>query len=452
VRVRTTTLAVVVVATALMLGAIGLVLSLRHSLTEEIRRSAQLRADDVAAALESGTPISSLALAGDDESFVQILGPTGAVEAASPNLATGAPVGEVAPGDSRRIDDVPITEQEAGSTTPEEEQQDFMVAARAAVGPDQSFLVLAGRSFDVVNDSAAALTGVLMIGVPILLLVLGGASWVLIGRALAPVEAMRREVDEITSSALDRRVPEPTGTDEISRLAITLNSMLERLERAQLRQRRFVSDASHELRSPVAAIRQHAEVAVAHPESTPVDELAGEIVDETERLQRLVDDLLLVARADEHTLAVEQREVDLDDLVLEEARRLREITPLRIDTSGVSAGRVVGDAALLSRALRNLADNASRHASNVIALSVAEDDGVVRLTVDDDGPGIPPTERLNVFERFVRLDDARARDTGGSGLGLSIVAEVASVHGGVVTATASPQGGARVEMAFPAAV
>jgi signal transduction histidine kinase len=202
----------------------------------------------------------------------------------------------------------------------------------------------------------------------------------------------------------------------------------------------------------VAAIRQHAEVAVAHPESTPVDELAGEIVDETERLQRLVDDLLLVARADEHTLAVEQREVDLDDLVLEEARRLREITPLRIDTSGVSAGRVVGDAALLSRALRNLADNASRHASNVIALSVAEDDGVVRLTVDDDGPGIPPTERLNVFERFVRLDDARARDTGGSGLGLSIVAEVASVHGGVVTATASPQGGARVEMAFPAAV
>jgi signal transduction histidine kinase len=227
--------------------------------------------------------------------------------------------------------------------------------------------------------------------------------------------------------------------------------MLGRLERAQQRQQRFVSDASHELRSPVAAIRQHAEVAFAHPDATPVDELAREVVDEAERLQWLVDDLLLVARADEHTLAVEHDEVDVDDLALDEARRLRDATDLRIDTTGVAAGRVEGDRSLLARALRNLGDNAARHARTVIALTVTQSGGVVRVAVDDDGPGIPLAERTSVFERFIRLDDARARDTGGTGLGLAIVHEVATAHGGTVAAQESRLGGARIELVLPAA-
>jgi signal transduction histidine kinase len=167
------------------------------------------------------------------------------------------------------------------------------------------------------------------------------------------------------------------------------------------------------------------------------------------RLQRLAEDLLLLTRADEQTLALRRRPVDLDDLVFDEARRLRDGTGLRVDTTAVSAGRVEGDAAALRRMVRNLADNAARHAGWRLAFSVAERDGVVLLEVDDDGPGIPEADRERVFERFVRLDDARARDDGGSGLGLAIVAELAAAHGGTVAAGSSPLGGARVAVTLP---
>jgi len=270
-----------------------------------------------------------------------------------------------------------------------------------------------------------------------------------VGRALAPVEAIRAEVDAISATALHRRVPDPPADDEIGRLARTMNRMLERLERAQARQRRLVSDASHELRSPVAAIRQHAEVALAHPGRTSAAELAETVLAEDLRLQRLAEDLLLLTRADEHTLALRRRPVDLDDLVFDEARRLRAVSGLRVDTSQVSAGRVDGDAAGLRRVLRNLGDNAARHAEGRVAFSVAERDGVVLLEVDDDGPGVPEADRERVFERFVRLDDARARDGGGSGLGLAIVAELVAAHGGTVAIGASPAGGTRVGVSLP---
>jgi signal transduction histidine kinase len=164
-----------------------------------------------------------------------------------------------------------------------------------------------------------------------------------------------------------------------------------------------------------------------------------------------VEDLLLLARADEHALQPRRRQVDLDDLVFEEARRLREATELAVDVGAVSAGRVDGDAAGLRRVLHNLGDNAARHASGRIAFALAERDGAAVLTVDDDGPGIPAAERRRVLERFVRLDDARARDGGGSGLGLAIVAELVAAHGGTVGVAGSPLGGARVEVILPCA-
>ena len=167
------------------------------------------------------------------------------------------------------------------------------------------------------------------------------------------------------------------------------------------------------------------------------------------RLQRLAEDLLLLTRADEHPRPA-ALPVDLDDLVFDEAQRLREATGLRVDTTAVSAGRVDGDAAGLRRVLRNLGDNAARHAAGHLALSVAERDGQVVLAVDDDGPGIPEADRERVFERFVRLDDARARDDGGSGLGLAIVAELVAAHGGTVAVASSPLGGARVRSPSPA--
>jgi signal transduction histidine kinase len=198
----------------------------------------------------------------------------------------------------------------------------------------------------------------------------------------------------------------------------------------------------------VASIRQHAEVALAHPHDIVVDDLAGIVHRENLRVERLVDDLLLLARLDEGGHDGEEQ-IDLDDLVLAEAARLRETTPLTVDTTGVSAGRVLGRPAELERVVRNLADNAARYADRVVALAVRDSGAQTVLTVDDDGPGIAPADRDRVFDRFVRLDDARSRDGGGAGLGLAIVRAVVEAHGGVVSLAESPHGGARVELRFP---
>ncbi|MDQ3645459.1 MAG: HAMP domain-containing histidine kinase, partial [Actinomycetota bacterium] len=235
------------------------------------------------------------------------------------------------------------------------------------------------------------------------------------------------------------------------RLAHTMNTMLKRLEDSQARERRFVSDASHELRSPVATIRQHAEVALAHPESSSIESFAQHVLSEDLRLQRLVEDLLLLARTDE-LKSGPRAAVDLDDVVFEELERLKHITKKEVDGTGVSAGRVEGDRGRLSRLVANLLENAARHASGGVAVSLGEVGDEVVLTVDDDGPGIAPGDRHRVFERFVRLEEARDRDSGGTGLGLAIVAEVTRSHGGSARVLESPRGGARFEVRLPRAV
>jgi signal transduction histidine kinase len=274
--------------------------------------------------------------------------------------------------------------------------------------------------------------------------------WRVVGRTLLPVESIRAEVEGISNTELHRRVPMPRGRDEIARLAVTMNGMLERLEEGNDRLRRFVSDASHELRSPVAAIRQHAEVALAHPDKTSLDELAAIILQEEARLEQLVDDLLLLARIDEGTFEFRAGPVDLDDIVFDAAGRLRASTRLRIDSTNVSAARISGDGVALDRLVRNLTDNAARHARGVVELALRNGAGEVVFTIDDDGAGIPASERPRIFERFVRLTEARDRDSGGSGLGLAIVAEIASAHGAAVQVLDSPLGGARFEVHFPA--
>jgi signal transduction histidine kinase len=436
VRVRTTVAATVLVGLALLAGAFALVAAMRNALTDEVRSAARVRADDTAAALEAGTDPSFVAAGlsqDDDDAFIQILGGDGAVVAASPLVAGDPAVARLDPGAS---EEVPVTG----------EDDNFMAVAAAA----DPYTVIAGRTLDTVSESTSVVTNLLVIGLPILLVVAALTTWLVVGRALAPVESIRREVDAISSADLDRRVSSPPGDDEIARLATTMNDMLGRLERGQARQRRFIADASHELRSPVASIRQHAEVAQAHPERMTVGALAETVAAENLRVERLVDDLLLLTRADEHTRQLQERPVDLDDLVFEEAHRLRDATPLRVDTTRVSAGRVTGDRAALWRVLRNLGDNAVRHAKSQVAFTLAEQNGAVVLDVDDDGPGIPPPDRQRVFERFVRLDDARTRDAGGSGLGLAIAAEVIGAHRGTISIGDSRLGGARFEVRLPA--
>jgi signal transduction histidine kinase len=227
--------------------------------------------------------------------------------------------------------------------------------------------------------------------------------------------------------------------------------MLDRLEGAAGRQRQFVSDASHELRSPLTTIRTKVEVASLHPELVDWSEVTHTVLGEVDRLDDMVGDLLQLARLDETGGALASRgEVDLDEVVNAETARLRAMG-VEIDDSGVAAARVQGDRAALARLVRNLTDNAARHARSRVAVSVAMDDGDAVVRVDDDGPGVPLTDRERVFERFTRLDESRARGAGGAGLGLALVRAVAVAHGGSVRVLDAPLGGARFEARLPIA-
>lgn len=444
VRVRLTIGAAVVVGIALLVGAGALVTVMRQTLLDNLQNTAQFRAAEVAHTLEvTGTapPLDAF----PDEQLVQVLDAAGGVVASSANVAGRPALGIPPTGGSVELD-APIADEGA-----------FLAVSAEADSADGPLTVVVARSLDDVTELTGTLIRVLLVGLPLLLLVVGLTTWGIVGRALAPVDAIRREVDEISGRRLDRRVPEPARRDEISRLASTMNRMLGRLEESHARQQRFISDASHELRSPVASIRQHSEVALAHPDRTTVPDLAATVLVEDLRVQRLVDDLLLLARADEQERPADALEIDLDDLVFEEASRLRaqaadgEHSALEINASAVSAGRVRGAPDELRRMVRNLGDNAVRHARSRVAFTLYErpDAGDVVLRVDDDGSGIPAAQRERVFERFVRLDDARARDDGGSGLGLSIVEAVARTHGGSVAATVADGGGARIEVRLP---
>jgi signal transduction histidine kinase len=435
IRAITTAVATIIVAIALVVGAAGLITALRHTLLDDVTEAGRAQASDVVSQLEAGRP-PILEVAGSDEQLIQVLTPAGAVVASSPNVAGRPAVARLAPGESAQV------------LTPLDTDE-FVAVAEGAQTADGPRIVLVARALVDVLDTTTVITRLLIIGLPVLVALVGLTTWFAVGRALAPVEAIRREVDEISAAQLHRRVPQPKANDEIGRLAATMNRMLERLENARNSQRRFVSDASHELRSPITTIRQYAEVALAHPDRMTAQELADVVLAEQQRIQRLVEDLLVLARADEH-VPLSREPVDLDDLAFEEARRLRSTTSKRVDTSGVGAARVRGDAGALRRVFRNLGENAARHAASRIDIALADRGDDVVLTVDDDGPGIPESERDRVLQRFVRLDEARSRDDGGGGLGLSIVDEVVSAHGGSMSIERSPLGGARFQVAMPA--
>lgn len=397
IRWRVTVAAVAVVGVALVAGSVTMLAFLHRESDKRIRSAARLRALEIAAVLHAGETPRTLAVDDEEEVLIQILDSSGAVVASSPNMAGHPAVAQVEAGETTRIASTPI------------ENEPSIVVAEAASGPAGTFTVLVARNAS--DESTGDVADLLQWGVPLVLLVVGATTWRAVDRALTPT--------------------------------------LDKLEAAQARQRRFVGDASHELRSPLAAVRQHAEVALTHPERTGTGKLAQTVLDESIRMQRLVEDLLLLARADEGTIALRRAPVDVDDVVFDVAGGLRRSSAHTVDTTGVSAGRVAGDESQLRRVVQNLADNAARYARNQVAFSLTEGSGRTRLCVDDDGGGVPEGERQRVFERFVRLDDARSRDDGGNGLGLAIVAEIVAAHGGTVTVAQSPLGGARFEVVLP---
>jgi signal transduction histidine kinase len=300
----------------------------------------------------------------------------------------------------------------------------------------------------LLNQLRGAFTSNLLLGFPVILILAAATVWLIVGRVLRPVEQIRHAVTEITSADLSRRVPEPGTPDEIGSLARTMNDMLARLENSAGRQRRFVADASHELRSPLAAIRTTLEVGLAHRDRAPWPEIAERAAVQSNRLEDLIRQLLLLARADEHQLTANASEVDIARLL----RGIRDTTTagrLTVDLESAGDTTVPGDESHLQRVFRNVLDNAVRHADTTVHISTATTDERVVTEITDDGPGIPAEDRDRVFDRFVRLDGSRDRASGTSGLGLAIAREIVTAHHGGIEVAGTEGRGTTVVVWLP---
>ena len=423
--------AAVAVLGVLAAAGAALVLTQRAILTENVDETLALAADGVARVVRAGGTVTAGDLASDDV-LVQVLDAAGTVTSSVPPSDEPLLGGAVPPPDGE-IRTVELPADGSGRLT-----------TRAA-GPAT---VVVAAPLDDVEESTVALVRGLALGVPLSAAVLAALVWWAVGRALSPVEGIRAQVDRITGRRLDERVPEPATAEEIARLARTMNAMLARLQRSAEEQRRFVGDASHELRSPLARMRAELEVDAAHPGSADPTATATSVLAEVTALQRLVEDLLLLARGDAGAPA-RAVPVDLDDVV---DRVVRARADPRVDAGDVRPVQVVGDPEQLERAVRNLLDNAVRHARDAVVLTLREQpSGTAVLTVTDDGPGIPPDDAGRVFERFTRLDDARSAGDGGAGLGLAIARDVAERHGGGLELDPTVPGGARFVLRLPVA-
>ncbi|CAL9429437.1 sensor histidine kinase [Streptomyces althioticus] len=464
VRSRATLGATLVVAVALVAAGTALLLSLRANLTGEAGTRAERSAQAVASELAARTPLDKLSGLDAEDTPVQITDEDGVLLAASEDLEriTGTGTAEVTPAPGRsdadddrdgddddRDDDsldpgeiTPGASYTNGTATIDGDTEDYRFAAVEVETPDRGRLTVhAGAPLAAEHSAVGTALTAMLIGFPLLLGVVAAVTWLVTGRALRPVEGIRREMAAITASEdLRRRVPEPATHDEIARLARTTNATLAALEASVERQRAFVADASHELRSPIASLRTQLEVAAAHPELLDLDGA----VEDTVRLQNLAADLLLLARLDAGERPAGTR-VDLAALARETAAGRERVT---VEAEPVE---VSGSRGQLARVLANLLDNAERHARERITVTVRREGGEAVVGVADDGEGVAGADRERIFERFVRLDAARSRDDGGAGLGLAIARDVAVRHGGTLTAGAAPAGGALFALRLPLA-
>jgi signal transduction histidine kinase len=441
VRSRLTLLAAALVAATLIVSAAGLVMLDQRLLVRAVDETLIQRADNVEADVARGALAAALRSEGDvEDSFAQIIDGHGLVVAATTNVASLPAMTSSLGPDSREVF---LT-----VSAPPLSEHEFRILARAVPSTNGMNTLVVAKNLDDVTESLRILMLSLAISIPIAVSLLAAVVWWLMGRALAPVEAIRAEVSGMHVADLHRRVPVRSNDDEISRLAVTMNALLERVEQATNRQREFVGDASHELRGPLTRIRSLLELSIAHPATAKPEATYRSVLSDITKLQQLVDDLLFLARSEVARPQVPDVGVDLDDLVLAQVKELRARGRVRVDASAVSAARVRGDANQLRRAISNLVSNAERHAATTITFELREYDGQSELVVDDDGPGIPEEQRDAVFQRFTRLDDARSRDSGGAGLGLAIVHDIIARHNGTVSIGTSETGGARMILTF----
>ncbi|WP_324198732.1 sensor histidine kinase [Nocardia amamiensis] len=474
-RARTTVAATAVVAVALTAAGLAVLAVLRHNLVESASLQAETTARDVAVEIAAAGDLSRLTLPDAEDHPVHLVSVDGRVLAAAPELQGKPPMANFGPyaksrddeddeeddDEEEQDDDEQSTSTPADPATAEAEFGDIRLTVDAEDGPEpfrvaalpvtlpsgQPATIYAGASLETADSAVADARQAMLIGLSPLLVVVAAVTWLVTRRALRPVEAIRAQLAEIMDGDLSRRVPEPGSRDEIARLAITTNATLAALEESSERQRQFIADAAHELRSPIASLRTQLEVAQAHPDLLELDGL----IDDTIRLEHLAADLLLLARLDAGEQPRSDR-VDLTALVPDElAHRVGD--RLAVDVAVPDEPiMVTGSRTQLARVLGNLVDNAQRHAKSSVRVAVEpSSDGQVLLTVTDDGPGVPPNDRDRVFQRFVRLDDARTRDEGGAGLGLAIVRDVVEHHGGTIHVTDGVAGGAHFVVTLPAA-
>ena len=441
-------------ALLVVLSAVGAFLYLRfeHDLSETLDRSLQARAGEVAALVRrspAGLARGDATALEADESVAQVLRSDGTVVAGTAG-ARRALIGAERLERARR--DAVFLDRDGDDVVDE----DLRVLAVPIRARGEALVVVVGASLDEKEESVSTLLTLELVGLGAALLVAGAAGYLVSGSALRPVEAMRRRAEEIAGEP-DRRLPVPQVDDEIGRLGRTLNAMLGRLahtrateQAAIAKERRFVADASHELRTPLTILKGEIEVAL-HGDRTS-EELRAALRssgEETDRLCRLAEDLLVLSQSDEGVLAVQREPVDLAGLLESVARRYRaraEGAGRRLEVDADAGLRISADPARLEQALTNLVDNALRHGDGDVVLSATAASEGVRIAVRDHGPGFPGGFEARAFERFSRADSGR---TGvGAGLGLAIVEAVVAGHGGSATA-ANAEPGARVELVLP---
>lgn len=425
------------VLVALVLGSFLLLEAYERRLLSSLDATLEQQVADRVELIDRGGEKDALTTVLQEESFVWIGSADGELAAHGGRmLPLESPVPDRV-GQTTTID--LRVEEQYGSF--EREQQTVRLASGTATNGQ---VVVAASELETVDSAVGDLAGLFAIAVPLVTVLVGALAWITAGRALAPVGAIRRQAEEIGGSTLAERVPVPESGDEIEALARTVNDMLERIEGHDTAIRQFSSDASHELKSPIANIQALVETRVMQDPTWP--ELRGQLSGETNRLSALVENLLFLATHQDADRLVDVSDVQLDELLFAEAELVSATSEVRVGLGEVAPVSVHGSAADLGRLVRNLVDNAVRHAGDRVELSLQRDGETVFLSVADDGPGIAREDRERIFERFTRIDEARSRGAGGTGLGLSIVKQIAEAHGAAVTVEQSRLGGARFEV------
>lgn len=438
IRGRVAVAATVVVALTLIAAAIVLAFLVNQSLIGGLDDTQLARAESIGAQA-AAQPQRTIPSTPRQISLAQIIDARGNVISATANIQGEDPILENPPGKRR---DTTVTL----SDSPIDKGGRFRVLAHPVTLKTGLGWVYVATSISSIEAATNNIVTLSLIGLPIVLILVGVTVWRAVAFALRPVERVRRRTAEIEAADLSQRLPVPRTRDEIARLTVTMNEMLARLETASARQKQFIGDAAHELRSPLAGLRAQADVALAHPDTADLAAVLATVRNEVDRMSILTEDLLYLAETTEHSPITLAGPVDLDELVAAEAERLREQHDREVSVH-IDAARIRGSQRDLTRMLRNLADNAIEHAATRVELILSTSRDHAELLIRDDGDGIPTEKRETIFQRFTRLDPSRhrSRTAGGFGLGLAIARQIADTHGGTLTVHDRSDGGSGAE-------